>query len=434
MRAAAWSAALCCFATATLFPSAPFPSTVSTHTALAQTRCTTTAASSPAILARPTVAERALRFRDAWALADGAGVTIAIIDTGVADHPRLGGVLDGGDVTGGAGAFHDCDAHGTFVAGLAAGRPGNDTVAGVAPGATLLSIRHTTGEEGTLGSLATAIDAAVERGARVINVSLTSCAPPGVVPPGAPEVTAAVLRAEESGAVIVAAAGNTGGDCPEGAVAWPAILDEVIAVTAAESVAVEAAPADAAPAEAVPAGYAVAADWVDVAAPGGPVVGPAPDGETMADLQITGSRTAPIVGTSFAAPLVSGTAALLLSRHPELSPVQVRGIITATSSPVSSAPGIGVGMVDPVAAVTWAGGPDGGTDAAAAPPPPAEPVDPAPGLRVRALALVVAAVVTAAILWSAGTAHTAANAAARVSSGPSRRDDSTRHGTGTAEG
>ena len=399
VRATAWPAALLCFATPALIPSA----------APAQTRCTGAAASSASILEEPTAAERALRFRDAWPLADGAGVTIAVIDTGVADHPRLGGVLDGGDVTGGAGAFHDCDAHGTFVAGLAAGRPAEDSFAGVAPAASVLSIRHTTGDEGTLTSLATAVDAAVEHASRVINISLTSCAPPGVVPPGAAEVTSAVQRAEQSGAVVVAAAGNTGGDCPEGAVAWPAILEEVIAVTAAESAmpadaAAEAVP-DAPGTEAVPAGYAVAAEWVDVAAPGGPVVGPSPDGETMADLQVTGSRATPIVGTSFAAPLVSGTAALILSRHPGLSPAEVRHIITASASPVASTPGMGVGVVDPVAAVAWSGRPDGGIDAISDGPAPESPPDHVPTSRLRAMFFLVTAVVSGAALWFAGTAR-----------------------------
>ncbi|MFC3849127.1 S8 family serine peptidase [Corynebacterium hansenii] len=371
LRAAAWSAGLLCFATAIV--GAPQPA--------AQTRCTEAAASSTAILSEPTGAERALRFRDAWPLADGAGITIAIIDTGVADHPRLGGVVDGGDVTGGEGAFHDCDAHGTFVAGLAAGRPGADSIAGVAPGATVLSIRHTTGDEGTLLSLATAIDSAVAQGARVINISLTSCAPPGAVPPGAPDVAEAVRGADDAGS---------------GA-----------AVTGANGAGSGAAPAAGNDGEAVAAGYAVTAEWVDVAAPGGPVAGPAPDGETMADLRVTGSRAAPIVGTSFAAPLVSGTAALILSRHPALSPAEVREIIAATSSPVASTPGIGIGVVDPVAAVNWAGAASPGAPAGAAPPHPPPRPDPVPGSRVRILFLGAVVSLAASALWAAGSARSA---------------------------
>lgn len=424
-----WRRATClagavCLATAI----APIPA------AHAQSRCTGTAASSPDLMAVPTVAERVLRFRDAWPMSNGAGVTIAIIDTGVADHPRLGGVADGGDVTGGAGAFHDCDAHGTFVAGLAAGRPGDDSFAGVAPGARVLSIRHTTGEEGTLASLASAVDSAVGQGARVINISLTSCAPPGMVPPGAPEITAAVQRAEESGAVVVAASGNIGGECPDGAVAWPAILDEVIAVTAVDL------PGDPGARHAdepdavdhAPAGYAVAADWVDVAAPGGPVAGPSPNGETWADLHVNGSNATPIVGTSFAAPLVSGTAALILSRAPETSPARVRELILATASPAPSTTGVGAGIVDPVAAVARTGidadavavavtgeAAATGEDAsagphAAAPPTPAAREDHAPTHRIMAIALLTAAAVIGRALWLAG-----ASSPVRERTGPS---------------
>lgn len=373
----------------------------------AQQRCQDTALSGADAAQSPTVAEHVLRFREAWPLADGTGVTIAVIDTGVADHPRLGGVGDGGDVTGGGGAFVDCDAHGTLVAGLAAGRPGPDGFAGVAPGANVLSIRQTTRDTGDLSSLAVAVDRAVAEGARVINISLTSCAPPGVPPPGAEDVTAAVIRAEEAGAVVVAASGNTGDGCPEGAAAWPALLDEVLAVSAIDAgVALEAAPGSGAQSdEAVPAGYAITADWVDVAAPGGPVLGPSPTGAGLVDLHVSSSNAMPIVGTSFAAPLVSGTAALVLSRNPSLPPVEVRRIITATASPVASTPGIGVGVIDPVAAVAWAGAADPGVESVAAPPPAPVAPDPAPALRLRALFLVVGLIAVGAVFWSFGAAR-----------------------------
>ncbi|WP_295627492.1 S8 family serine peptidase [uncultured Corynebacterium sp.] len=398
--------------------------------------------SAPEAPTRPTVAERVLRFRDAWPLADGTGVTVAVIDTGVADHPRLGGVADGGDVTGGAGAFHDCDAHGTFVAGLAAGRPGDDAFAGVAPGATVLSIRQTAGDAGTLASLATAIDSAVAGGARVINVSLTSCAPPGVAPQGSAEVTGAVQRAEEAGAVVVAAAGNTGADCTDGSVAWPALLDEVVAVTAVDVADTTpgadpaggptSGPVDDATGVAgvvevggttgtsatdhVPASYALTAEWVDVAAPGGPVLGPSPDGASWADLHVGSSQATPIMGTSFAAPLVSGTAALILSRRPDLSPAEVRRIIAETASPAALPTGIGVGIVDPVAAVHRTGlvahaddsagsasAPSGSlsSGSAAAPTPPPVP-NRLPTHRVTIIALLAAVASASAILWFAG--------------------------------
>lgn len=409
---AAVALALATAGVATMAPPLAAPQ-MSAPRATAQQRCTETALSSPDAAGPPTSAERALRFRDAWPLADGSGITIAVIDTGVADHPRLGEVADGGDVTGEAGAHHDCDAHGTLVAGLAAGRPGPDGFAGVAPGARILSIRQTTRDSGDLASLAVAVDRAVDEGARVINISLTSCAPPGTEPPGAEDIAAAVRRAEESGAVTVAAAGNSGSDCPDGAVAWPAVLDEVLAVSAVVPPSAPddvnagdgpggGSPVDGHGGEAVAAGYAIVAEWVDVSAPGGAVLGPSPSGKGLVDLHVNSANATPIVGTSFAVPLVSGTAALVTSRYPHLSPEEVRRAIIATASPVPGTKGLGAGVVDPVAAVSWPGAPATGADSPVAPPAPRQRPATAPTRRVVALSLVIGAIAVAAGAWAAG--------------------------------
>ena len=196
--------------------------------------CVATMLSSESALHEPTVIEKALRFRQAWQLTTGAGITVAVIDTGVSPNERLGEVLDGGDFVDGNSGFVDCDGHGTLVAGIIAGRPGADGFAGLAPDAHVLSIRQTADGEGNLESLAQAIDRAVAEGARVINISLTSCAPAGVMPQGATDVAESVARAEISGAVVVAAAGNKGDSCQDGSVAWPAVLPEVIAVSAVQ--------------------------------------------------------------------------------------------------------------------------------------------------------------------------------------------------------
>lgn len=311
--------------------------------------CVGTRLSSPSALREPTVMENVLRFRQAWQLSTGLGVKVAVIDTGVAPNERLGEVLDGGDLVDGTSALVDCDGHGTLVAGIIAGRPGPDSFAGLAPGAQLLSIRQTSGKEGNLETLAQAIDKAAEEGARVINISLTSCSPAETMPKGALEVTEAVARAEADGAVIVAAAGNTGDTCQPGSVAWPAVLPEVLAVSAIQFDQVG---------QVVPAEYAMTGKWVDVSAPGGPVLGPDPRTPNgIVDRHVVGSgetaRAQQIAGTSFATPAVSGTAALLLSRHPELSPAQVRELIVNSASPISSELGLGRGVVAPYDALIW---------------------------------------------------------------------------------
>ncbi|WP_448851558.1 S8 family serine peptidase [Corynebacterium sp. 335C] len=355
----------------------------------AQVRCTGTAPADAAALRRPTPADERLRLREARELADGSGVVVAVVDTGVADHPRLGGVADAGDHHGG-GALHDCDAHGTFVAGVIATRPGPDAVVGVAPGAQMASVRQPVGDDHDLATLAAAVDSALAAGARVINVSLASCAPAGAEPPGAAEVRDAVARAEAAGAVVVAASGNRGADCRDGAVAWPAVLDEVVAVTAVA----HPRPAGAA---AAPAEWALTGPWVDVAAPGGPVTGPDPRGDGLAGALVSAGGETPVAGTSFAAPVVAGVAALVLSRAPHLSPAQVREALVATATPAG--PGLGAGVVDPAAAVSW-------PDAAAAPPPaPADPppaptpADDGPARRLGLVAAVLAAAGAAALAW-----------------------------------
>lgn len=370
-------------AAAAVLPAAP---------AGAQERCTATALADPASAARPTPADERLGLRAARALADGTGVTVAIIDTGVADHPRLGGVAAAGDHHGG-GALHDCDAHGTFVAGVIAARAGGDAVVGVAPGAAIASVRQPVGDSADLAVLAAAMDSAVVAGARVLNVSLASCAPPGTEPEGAAEVRAAVDRAEAAGAVVVAAAGNLGGECRGESVAWPAALERVLAVTAVAHPAPPGSPA-------APAEWAMTGPWVDVAAPGGPVTGPDPRGGGLADSHVAaGGAATPLRGTSFAAPVVAGTAALVLSRAPHLTPAQVREAVITTATPVAADAGLGAGVVDPLAAVSWPDAAAPAPPAPVAPPPEPTPADPGPARRLGALAAGLAAAAAAGLAW-----------------------------------
>lgn len=384
------------------------PSSVPSLPALAQSQtpyedCQQTGLTAPEVVQHPTSTENALRFREAWSHSDGAGVAVAVIDTGVAKHPRLGEVADGGDVVEGIGAFYDCDAHGTFVAGIIAGQPGPDSFAGVAPGAHLLSIRQTAGDDGDLFGLADAIHKALELQAKVINISLTSCAPTDVVPPGAAEVTNAVQRAEHDGAVVIAASGNRGSHCEQGHIAWPAILPEVIA-TAAVEYSVDGEP--------LPAEYSITGAWVDIAAPGGPIWGPDPrQTDTDQPISFANAHTArsgesrPIFGTSFAAPVVSGTVALMLAANPNLAPGEVRNLIGQSARPVSRALGIGTGVVDPVAAVSWVtkddenGRPLPHMAGQSAPTPP----DVSPANRVFTLFLLLAVGIPAGFLIHRGT-------------------------------
>lgn len=160
-----------------------------------------------------------------WASgADGHGITIAVIDTGVqASLPELRGkVLAGADFTGnGSDGRIDYDgddfAHGTAMASIMVARPGFAGIEGLAPNARILPIavplkgviRHGTP---TGNATSSAIDYAVEHGARIINMSLGGVreeSTDGPDPcPGA--VQQAVLRALRRGVLVVAASGNSG--------------------------------------------------------------------------------------------------------------------------------------------------------------------------------------------------------------------------------
>lgn len=277
-------------------------------------------------------------------LATGAGVRVAVIDSGVdADHPQLRGQVDKGRdfLHGGPDGRQDCVGHGTGVASLIAAKPADDTgFQGLAPGATIVPIRiseerdtlgKTAGDHGSLADLAAAIDWAAGDGhAQVINLSL-------VTTEDNTAVRAAVRRALAKGVVIVAAAGNDGGPQDGNPTPYPASYDGVIGVGAIT-------------ADGVRASFSQHGDYVDLVAVG--------ENVTVASL---GSGHHPEQGTSFAAPLVAATAALIKQRYPGATPAEVTRRLLATADP---APGgehsddYGYGLLDPYRAVTETLGPE----------------------------------------------------------------------------
>ena len=143
----------------------------------------------------------------AWAASTGAGVTVAVVDSGVdAGHPDLAGqVLPGTDlVTGTSGVSSDPNGHGTHVAGTIAALTGNGVgVAGLAPDAKILPVRVLAENgSGMMSAVATGITWAADQGAQVINMSLGATAQ-------VTAVTNAIAYARSKGVVVVAAAGNS---------------------------------------------------------------------------------------------------------------------------------------------------------------------------------------------------------------------------------
>ncbi|MER5476452.1 type VII secretion-associated serine protease mycosin [Streptomyces sp. NPDC002734] len=285
---------------------------------------------------------RELRAEQAWRTTRGAGVTVAVLDTGVdADHEDLAGnVLTGKDLVGfGAGPGDDAWAgHGTAMAGIIAGHGHGwnhgDGVMGLAPEARIMPVRVILEESDPqlskarrtrANALAEGIRWAVDHGADVINLSLgddSKSAHPE------PEQDEAVQYALAKGVVVVASAGN-GGESGN-RVSYPAAYPGVIAVTAVDR-------------DGRRADFSTRRWYATVSAPGVDVVTADPDGQYYEGW-----------GTSAAAAWVSGAAALLKSEHPELTPAQVKRLIedTAQDSPKGGRDDSrGHGLVNPVGAL-----------------------------------------------------------------------------------
>ncbi|HUR87188.1 MAG TPA: S8 family serine peptidase [Solirubrobacteraceae bacterium] len=147
--------------------------------------------------------------------AAGAGALVAIIDSGVESaHPDLAGrVVPGPDFIDG-GAPDDPTGHGTHIAGIVAAAAGNGVgIAGIAPQARIFAVRVLGPDDnGSAANVAAGINAAVDAGADVINLSLNWAQGSQELAP----VTAAMQRAADAGRLLVVAAGNGGqGRCEE---------------------------------------------------------------------------------------------------------------------------------------------------------------------------------------------------------------------------
>lgn len=329
---------------------------------------------------------------DAWVHGRGEGQLVAVVDTGVAAHPRLAGrVVDGGDFVAGASGLDDCDGHGTAVAGLIAASPApDDLVVGRAPAARVLAVRQTSaffgvdgragvGGVGDVTSLARAVRHAADTpGVGVLTLALTACRTPAEVadPSDAPALgalRAAVRDAVDRGVVVVAAAGNTGPTCPPNSggpvrsVPVPAWFgDDVLAVGAVDDAG-------------APDPSSLAGPWVDLAAPGREPSSLAARGTGLTTtLGAPDGSSGPLVGTSFAAARVAAAAALLRQRSPETPAREIAAALVRSSTPPPWLPpgvrddAVGYGVLDAAAAVR--GGPPR-TGPEVRPEPPEAPAE-----------------------------------------------------------
>jgi membrane-anchored mycosin MYCP len=264
-----------------------------------------------------------------WPLTRGEGVTVAVVDSGVStDHPQLANVVrPGKDLIGNTDGTTDCFGHGTVIAGLIAAPKRDGTpFYGLAPGARIVPIRVLADANRVFEAeptIARGIKAAVDAGADVINLSLTT-QDVGVV-------RDAIAYARSKDVVLVAAAGNEGGTAANG-IAYPAAYEGVIAVAGVDQAGQHVQSSSSGP-------------YVDVAAPGSEIEGPAIHGG--------GYVASKEGGTSYATAYVSATAALIKAYRPDLSAEQVADRIfrTADHPPNGKDNQVGHGVVNPYAAV-----------------------------------------------------------------------------------
>lgn len=273
----------------------------------------------------------AIHLDQALAISDGQGVTVAVLDTGIdPDHPALrsrlvpGWDFVGGDAVptdvgdgldnDGDGRIDEAFGHGTHVAGI---------VALTAPGARIMPVRVLDADgRGGIAAVATGMRWAIDHGATVLSLSL------GMLR-NSDAIQNLLEQAEANGVVVICSAGNWGAEDPR---EYPGASSHAVAIGATD-------------AGAHPASFSSFGDHLALCAPGIAVRSAFPGG---------GWRL--WSGTSMSTPFVAGTAALLLSRHPEWNAAQVFERLGATATPITGATSaqqgkLGDGMLDAGAAL-----------------------------------------------------------------------------------
>ncbi|MGC4780801.1 type VII secretion-associated serine protease mycosin [Micromonospora zamorensis] len=266
-----------------------------------------------------------LRVADAHEINQGDGITVALPDSGVDQHPDLqGNLLPGKDVIpGGSGdGLADKDGHGTGMAGLiAAHGEGKLGAVGIAPRAKILPIFCSPpGRDGDTESLAAAIEYAISNGADVISVSIAGSA--------SGRLQQAIRTAAQSDILVVAGVGNTPWAQTVG---YPARYPEVVAVGGVDRDGNRAA-------------VSVTGPEIDVVAPAVDIYSTSIDGKYRKG-----------TGTSDATAIVAGAAALIRSKYPYLPAREVAHRLTATAvdkGPPGRDDEYGYGVIDLVAALT----------------------------------------------------------------------------------
>ena len=262
-----------------------------------------------------------MQAEDLWQRSTGQGVKVAILDTGVkASHPDLRGQVAQGynAITKKPGARSDDNGHGTFLAGMIAGKSNGSGVVGIAPNARIIPVKVLNSEGiGDSDDIARGIIWAVDNGADVINMSFGADSTNKVE-------AAAIDYARGAGVTMVAAAGNEGFR----QVMYPAGYPGVLGVGATDP-------------QNKRASFSNRGGHVDVVAPGQGIL------SSYTDRAYTWTS-----GTSMSTAYVSGVAALAASYSPGAGGEPLAVQISASAidlGPAGQDPDYGAGLVDPAA-------------------------------------------------------------------------------------
>jgi serine protease AprX len=294
---------------------------------------------------------------DAWSHGyTGAGVDVAVIDSGVADIPQFAGhVVNGPDLSFGSGDAPDgvdLFGHGTHIAGIIAGRDPNVTLnnkladaakndfVGIAPGSRIVNVKVAAPDGAVdVSQVIAAINWVVEHknsdglNIRVLNLSYGT---DGTQDYTLDPLAFAVENAWKNGIVVVVSAGNDGTERP--LLANPAVDPFVLAVGATNTNGTADAGDD------TVADFSSRGNLVrrpDVLAPGQSIVS-LRDPDSLIDQAFPGGRVGDEFfrgsGSSQAAAVTSGAVALLLQQFPNLTPDQVKADLIAAGTPIKTAP------------------------------------------------------------------------------------------------
>ncbi|THF74057.1 S8 family serine peptidase [Cohnella fermenti] len=243
----------------------------------------------------------------------GDGVKIAILDTGISSHLDLN-IAGGTNFVEGVTGYADDNGHGTHVAGTIAAKDNNSGIVGIAPGASIYAVKVLKANgTGTYAQVIQGIEWAIENHMDIISMSFT----------GADESEAlhqAIQEANDAGIVLVAAAGNLGAGTETEM--YPALFDEVISVGASTQ-------------SNVRANLSSTGSQLDLVAPG-------------VDIYSTSSNGGYEFrsGTSMAVPHVTASAAVLLSKYPEMDVAGIKNLLYSSATVLGTTHEYGHGLVN----------------------------------------------------------------------------------------